>query len=559
MSCDATTRNKSKNGNRDVLAARSFVPSDAGITATGDNTKFAELGDANTVELRQVADRGIRRLVCSLNQSVAQLSSTKSLTRAPNGRRSVRNGHALASNTVTVATSSWMARAEDSLQVVGLQRVLDLHHPSADERHMPGRRTLPKGRLERVAQMARIGVGTGIGLATGRSTAKLAEQATSVLSNMRGLAAKVGQMASSFEGLLPESVEAPFANALARLRDHTETSPYTAIVGVIEGQLGAPISKLFREFEATPIASASIGQVHRAVLADGRSVAVKVQHPGIERAIESDLSNARLVERIAGAMVPRGFDVDRVFDEVATRFREELDYRLEAEHQARFARFHQGTAHAVIPGVVASHCAERVITTELVEGSTLEEVLRRASADERRGYASTLWRFVHRSILVAGEFNADPHPGNYLFGNPPNVAFLDFGCVQRLSSHRLKAARAAHRAAIARDETGFAAAVRELLATKGGFFESFALGFARQAFDPLFDSPCRITPQYLRRMLAYGRDAKLDLLRSRDSVIAFPPELALMNRMLFGFYSLLARLDVELDFAAIQREILDEC
>lgn len=423
---------------------------------------------------------------------------------------------------------------------------------------MSAHRTLPKGRLERVVKLARIGAETGLGMVTGRSTEKLAEQATTVLSSMRGLAAKVGQMASTVEGVLPESMERQFSSALARLRDHTETSPFSEIVGVIENELGAKLSELFPHFDPIPIASASIGQVHRATLSDGRCVAVKVQHPGIESAMESDLLNARLIERLAGTLVPGGLEADRVFDEVSARLREELDYRIEAAHQERFARVHQLTPNAVIPAVVTSHSARRVITTELVQGRTLEQALLHASTEDRIGYATTLWRFVFRSTLVAGEFNADPHPGNFLFGDVPKIAFLDFGCVQRLTSSRRQQLRAVHQAAATRDEKSFAQSVRDLLQTKRGAFESLMLGFTRLAFEPLFVSPFRITRSYLRSLFAYAQRSKLEFLRHGAQATPFPPELAMNNRLQFGFYSLLARLDVELDYAALQRQILLE-
>lgn len=436
--------------------------------------------------------------------------------------------------------------------------VLDLRQTNAEERLMSARQTLPKGRLERVAKLARIGAGTGLGIVTGKSTEILAEQATAVLSSMRGLAAKLGQMASTVEGILPESIEQQFSDALARLRDHTETSPYADVVAVIEQELGRPITECFRQFEPTPIASASIGQVHRAVLPDERVVAVKVQHPGIERAVENDLLNARLIERFAGSLVPKGFNVDRVFDEVSARLREELDYRIEAEHQIRFAHMHRHVPEAIVPSVVSSHSTRRVITTELCEGRSLEQVISQASVAERCAYASTLWRFVFRSILVGGEFNADPHPGNYLFAEAPRIVFLDFGCVQRLSEPRRIAARAVHEAAANRDERAFGAAVRRLLETKAGPLEKLMIGFTRLAFEPLFSSPFHISRGYLRGLFNYARDSKFEVLRHRAVATPFPPELALINRLQFGFYSLLARLDVTLDYTAIQREILLE-
>lgn len=423
---------------------------------------------------------------------------------------------------------------------------------------MSAERTIPQGRFERAALLARMGASTGFGLVAGTSTAKLAEQATAVLGSMRGMAAKVGQIASMAEGLLPASIDEPFTKALAILRDQTETSAYSAVKTVIEAELEGTLATLFHDFDPTPMASASIGQIHRATLLDGRVVAVKVQHPGIERALQSDLSNARMMERLAGNLIPKGFDSDRTFDDIADRFREELDYRVEAANQRRFAQLHEDTPGVRIPAVIASHSARRVLTTELVQGRKLEQLMLEATVTEKQEYASTLWRFVFRSILTAGEFNADPHPGNYLFGLAPAITFLDFGCVQRLSPARHQALRSLHEAAASRKEAEFAQAVRVLFATRGGRLESFVIDFFRRAFEPLFASPFRLTPEYLRGLIAFTFEAKLGILRDRKNAMPYPAELALLNRLQFGLYSVLARLDVEVDYADIQREILAE-
>jgi predicted unusual protein kinase regulating ubiquinone biosynthesis (AarF/ABC1/UbiB family) len=423
---------------------------------------------------------------------------------------------------------------------------------------MTKRIPLPESRFERAARLARMGAATGLGLVTGKNTELLAEQATAVLGTLRGMAAKVGQIASTVEGMLPESLDATFSSALSRLRDQTDTSPYPEVRAVIESELGGKLTGLFSEFSEIPMASASIGQVHRAKLLDGRAVAVKVQHPGIERAMESDLSNAKLLQRLASNIVPKGFDSSRTFDEVLVRFREELDYRIEATHQTRFSHLHQRTLGVTIPNVIASHSTRRVLTTELVEGRKFDEVLRDASAEEKLGYAQTLWRFVFRSILIGGEFNADPHPGNYLFGTSPSVTFLDFGCVQRLAESRRLIARSLHQAAIDRDETRFRSAVCALLLTRGGVYEAFAVEFTRRCFAPLFSSPYRISPAFLRDLFSFASSSKLELLKDRSHATAFPADLALLNRLQFGFYSLLAKLDVEVDYAALERELLAE-
>ncbi|MGC4063674.1 MAG: AarF/ABC1/UbiB kinase family protein [Polyangiaceae bacterium] len=417
-------------------------------------------------------------------------------------------------------------------------------------------RGVPKGRLERAARLARMGAGAGLGWLTGKSTESLAEQAALTLSSLRGLAAKVGQMASSVEGVLPESIEGPFAAALSQLRDQTQTSALAEVTEVIERELGRTLADSFAVFDAAPIASASIGQVHRAVLFDGREVAVKVQHPGIDEAIGNDLSNVRMLERLVGSVMPQGLEPDRVFQEVANRLRDELDYRLEAQALVAFSSLHEADPNVCIPTVISSHSGRRVLTTELLRGKKLQDVLLDASAEERRQYAETLWRFVFRSVLVGGRFNADPHPGNYLFAEAPRICFLDFGCVQELSEGRRLAARRVHLAAIERDDKAFALGVRALLNSKGGPYEDFSLQFTRRAFEPVFRSPFRITSEYLRGLVTFASEAKVKLLVDRKSAFAFPPELALMNRLQFGFYSLLSKLDVQVDYAALERDIL---
>lgn len=423
---------------------------------------------------------------------------------------------------------------------------------------MTDERQVPKGRFERVVQLAKLGAGTGLGLVAGKGAQVVAEQAAHTLGNLRGLAAKVGQMASTVEGILPESWETPVASALAQLRDKTTNSPLRQIEAVIESEFGADVHRLFASFDPVPIASASIGQVHRATLTDGRVVAVKVQHPGIEQAITSDLSNVRLMERLVGTLAPKGANVDEVFEEVSQRLREELDYRIEARHQRDFIALHRNSTGVVIPEVIDDRSGKRVLTTLLFQGKKLEETLSGASATERHDYASTLFRFVFRSILISGRFNADPHPGNFLFGPSPQVCFLDFGCVQVLPTRRRLLARAVHEAALDRDEPRFAEAVCALLETRGGRFERFAVDFTRRAFEPLFASPFHMKPEYLRGLIQWVRDSKLALLRERGPLSAFPPELALMNRLQFGFYSLLSRFDIPVDYAAIDRAILDE-
>jgi predicted unusual protein kinase regulating ubiquinone biosynthesis (AarF/ABC1/UbiB family) len=311
------------------------------------------------------------------------------------------------------------------------------------------------------------------------------------------------------------------------------------------------MDQLFAEFDPEPIASASIGQVHRARLQDGREVAVKVQHPGIERAIDADLANGAMLERVIGLFGPAAFDTRRMYAELSGRIREELDYRLEAERQRRFGQLHAGDPDICVPEIVGSHCTHRVLTSRLVEGHSLEWAAT-LPEEQRSHYARVLWRYVFRGNLVGGLFNADPHPGNYLFREDGSIAFLDYGCVQPIRAERLSGARQLHRAARRRDEAAFRACCTALLGTRGGSYEEAALAHSRMAMQPLFGSPFRVQRSYVAELVKNVFALK-DQLFAADGSFTQPPDgILFMNRLQCGFYSVLARLDCEVDYAAVE-------
>lgn len=415
-------------------------------------------------------------------------------------------------------------------------------------------RSLPTGRLGRLARLAAVGARTGAGLLSKRGEGA-AEYAAEVLGNMRGLAAKVGQMLSYVDGVLPEGQREHYETALKALRAAAPRSPWNKVRELIEAELGAPVGELFAELESEPFASASIGQVHRATLHDGRRVAVKVQHPGITQAIEADLGNAGALEGMVSLLAPRGLDPKAAFAEVARRFREELDYGLEAEHQRAFARLHEGDPTIRIPAVIAERSARRVLTSELAFGETLEVAATLPEA-ERRQHAETLWRFVFKSNLLAGMFNADPHPGNYLFAADGTITFLDFGCVQPIDPALLPSARALHRAAIERNLPAFERSVIQHLGLRGGSYEKLAVNYSRLCFEPLFASPYRITRAYSASLVEEIQRMKQAMWSKDGSFVMLPPSMILLNRLQFGFYSVLARLDVTADYADVEGKFL---
>jgi len=261
---------------------------------------------------------------------------------------------------------------------------------------------------------------------------RTADAITERLGNMKGALMKLGQMASYVTEGLPE----PMRAALAELQSNAPPMSPELAAGVIESELGAPPEKVFVEWDPQPIASASIGQVHRAILVDPltgneRAVAVKVQYPGVGAAIEADLRNASLL----GSLLKQGFsglDPDDMVAEIRDRLIDELDYELEAANQQMFADYYRGHPFIHVPDVIGSHSTARVLTSELVTGATWSEMLQ-WSQEERNLSGECLFRFVFRSLYGMHRFNGDPHPGNYLFHGGGRITFLDFGLVKHFT------------------------------------------------------------------------------------------------------------------------------
>ncbi len=414
-------------------------------------------------------------------------------------------------------------------------------------------RKVPEGRLGRLARLAGVGLRAGasmIGDSDGASTAK---HAAEVLGTLRGLAAKVGQMASYVDGVIPEGQRAAYETAMKGLRAAAPTSSPSEVRLQIEEELRGPLDRLFAEFGEAPIASASIGQVHRARLHDGAEVAVKVQHPGIAKALEADLANASVLGAMLGTVAGKKFRTKEQLEVVRQRFREELDYGLEASRIELFGQFFEGDRRVRLPRVHRSHTAKRVLTTDFMHGESFDAACAQPEGD-RRAWAETLWRFVYKGNLVHRHFNADPHPGNYLFRDGGAVVFLDFGCVQVIDEREGRHARLMHRAAVDGDFARWREGLRGLLSAREGRLFDLATAYVRKCFEPLFASPYRITRTYAASLVDEMKDMALEARKVKDAeFFAMPDEMVFMNRLQFGFYSVLARLDADVDYAEVER------
>jgi predicted unusual protein kinase regulating ubiquinone biosynthesis (AarF/ABC1/UbiB family) len=290
-----------------------------------------------------------------------------------------------------------------------------------------------------------------------RQQLKSAESLVKVLGGMRGAAMKVGQTLSAVDlGLVPEEVRPQFQEILAALQQDAKPMPFKSIRKVIEEDLGERLGEAFADFDEQPIAAASIGQVHRAVLDDGREVAVKVQYPGIAEAVHADMQNLRLALKLLNVIAP-GIDTGPIAQEIRERIGQELDYELEASNQRAMARVYSNPAHPhpfiVVPDVVTSLCRERVLVSEFVDAHRFAEV-RGWEARERDRLAEILIRFYINGPLRHRLLNGDPHPGNALFFDDGRVAFVDFGFFKHLSNEEVEQMIASTRATYEGDAKG---------------------------------------------------------------------------------------------------------
>jgi predicted unusual protein kinase regulating ubiquinone biosynthesis (AarF/ABC1/UbiB family) len=309
---------------------------------------------------------------------------------------------------------------------------------------------IPTSRVRRTARVGRVAAGQAVKQAgthvvnvarsdEGASRAlekrhlEAAEQIVAVLGTMKGAAMKLGQVMSFLDvGLVPEEYREEFQRKLGELRDAAPNVRFEDMSKVMEQEFDEPLDEVFAAFEEEPIAAASIGQVYRAQLHDGRDVAVKVQYPGVAAAVRADMQNLGLILRLMKRVAP-GLDVQALAEEVRLRIYEELDYELEAQNQRALARIFRGHPFIVVPDVVTRLSHERVVVTEFVEGTKFEELKTYAQADRDR-LGEILFRFFMGCLYRHRQFSGDPHPGNFMLMEDGKVAFLDFGLFKRMEA-----------------------------------------------------------------------------------------------------------------------------
>ena len=247
-----------------------------------------------------------------------------------------------------------------------------------------------------------------------------------------GVYIKVGQVISMMVGFLPDA----YLNELEGLQDSVPAQPFEAIRRRVETEFGRPIGEAYSEFAREPVASASLGQVHMADLADGTPVAVKVQYPGIERIVTTDLFMLRVVMHVIGWIVP-GFDAERIWHDISETIRMELVYRNEGRNAERIAAKFTDNPRVDFPAIIWDHTTDKVLTMQRMSGMKISDVdAITAAGIVPRDVIEILVNAYFKQLLVDGLYHADPHAGNF-FVNPvdedgvvkPRITFLDFGAV----------------------------------------------------------------------------------------------------------------------------------
>jgi len=373
---------------------------------------------------------------------------------------------------------------------------------------------------------------------------QVAEEATKTMGNMKGAFMKLGQILSFAAEVVPENAR----QALGKLQMDVAPMAFSLARSVIEEDLGRPLEQIFARFDEHPIAAASIGQVHRAQLASGEEVAVKVQYPGVGAAIAADLKASRGLAAMVAAM-NQNIDAHGVVDEIKARLAEELDYAQELRHQTLFHELWQGHPLIRVPKPYPELSGTRVLTQEYFRGLSFERFLRVATPGEKRLAVYVIHDFVFDSMYGYGVFNGDPHPGNYLFQEDGGVVFLDFGCVKRFPPGFLASLSALNRALIEGDRAAFMALLVEMqVVLPGKEHDPDELW----AFFSYHTEPFR-TDQVFTFTKSWVAEAFSVMDPTKQTRINLPRDFVFLNRITFGLNSILLMLGASENFHRMHR------
>jgi predicted unusual protein kinase regulating ubiquinone biosynthesis (AarF/ABC1/UbiB family) len=421
---------------------------------------------------------------------------------------------------------------------------------------------LPRRAVTRTAKLATLPVGLGVRTALGLGKRiggrpaeivaseiqqRTAEQIFRVLGELKGGAMKLGQALSIFEAALPPEIAGPYRATLTKLQESAPPLPARTVHKVLADDFGEDWRDRFAEFDDQPAAAASIGQVHKAVWYDGRTVAVKIQYPGAGKALISDFTQLSRVGRLFGALMP-GLDAKPLLDELRNRVAEELDYHLEATSQQAFADAYASDPDIYVPSVVMA--TDHVLVTEWMDGTPLSQIISDGTKEQRDRAGILLVRFLFSGPARAGLLHADPHPGNFRLLADGRLGVLDFGAVDRLPGGFPpfigKLLRIMH-------EDGEIGEVEQELRAQGFLREGIEVDLdALRAFLAPLAEPSKVETFKFSREWLRGEAAQVTDLRPSNVTRKFnvPPSYVLIHRVSTAGIGVLCQLECEGPFRA---------
>ncbi|TFV58727.1 AarF/ABC1/UbiB kinase family protein [Mycobacterium sp. PS03-16] len=428
---------------------------------------------------------------------------------------------------------------------------------------------IKRGRAARNAKLASLPVGMagraalGFGKRlTGKSRDevnaelmdKAAQQLFTVLGELKGGAMKVGQALSVMEAAIPEQYGKPYREALTKLQKDAPPLPAAKVHRVLDAQLGTRWRERFASFDDTPIASASIGQVHKAVWSDGREVAVKIQYPGADEALRADLKTMQRMVGVLKQLSP-GADVEGVVDELIERTEMELDYRLEADNQRAFAKAYRDHPHFAVPAVVAS--APKVVIAEWIDGIPMSHIIREGTQKQRDLMGTRLFELTYDAPRRLEMMHGDAHPGNFMLLPDGRMGVIDFGAVAPLPGGIPEELGMAVRYAMNDDYD-------KLLPTleKIGFIQKGQQVSAddiddmlRQYVEPLEVEVFHYTRKWLQKMAAANMDRSVQQIKTVRQMDV-PAKLAIPMRVIASNVAISCQLDAYIPTRSLATELI---
>jgi predicted unusual protein kinase regulating ubiquinone biosynthesis (AarF/ABC1/UbiB family) len=383
---------------------------------------------------------------------------------------------------------------------------------------------------------------------------KAAHQLFTVLGELKGGAMKVGQALSVMEAAIPDQFGEPYREALTKLQKDAPPMPAARVHRVLDAQLGTRWRERFASFDDAPFASASIGQVHKAVWADGRAVAVKIQYPGADEALRADLKTMKRMVSVFKQLSP-GADVQGVVDELIERTEMELDYRLEAENQRAFAKGYRNDPHFVVPAIVAS--SPKVVVAEWMDGIPMAQIIRTGTTAQRDIVGTRLFELTYDAPRRIELMHGDAHPGNFMLLPGDKLGVLDFGAVAPMPGGIPVELGLTVRYALEKDYD-------KLLPTmeKIGFIQRGQQvspreidEMLRQYVEPLEVEVFHYTRKWLQKMAAANMEISVDTIKTARQM-DIPAKLAIPMRVIASNVAISCQLDAHIPTKALASELI---